>query len=78
LIGVLAVIGAIGAGLFFVGGFYDVAGTTGHPAIVHWALVQVRRRRSGMSIRHHAVAAPPTGFDSPAKIQAGARAFALR
>ena len=53
-VGLVAILGAIAAAIFFFGGFYDVSGTTEHPAIVHWALVQVRTA----SIRHHAVAAP--------------------
>ena len=49
-IGALAVIVAIGAAVFFFGGFYSVAGTTEDPAIVHWALVKVRTA----SINRHA------------------------
>jgi mono/diheme cytochrome c family protein len=71
-IGALAVVAAIGAGVFFFGGFYNVAGTQEDPAIVHWALVQVREA----SIGRHANDKPPAGLDDPAKVQAGARAFA--
>ena len=71
-IGALAVIVGIGAAVFFFGGFYSVAGTTEDPAIVHWALVQVRTA----SINRHAQDAPPASFNDPAKVQAGARAFA--
>ena len=42
LIGALAVIVGIGAGAFFLGGFYSVAGTQEDPAIVHWALALKR------------------------------------
>ena len=41
-IGALAVVFAVGAAVFFFGGFYSVAGTAEDPAIVKWALVQVR------------------------------------
>ena len=71
-IGALAIIGAFGAALFFFGGFYSVAGTSEDPAIVHWALVQVRTA----SIVRHARDPQPASFDEPANVQAGARKFA--
>ena len=71
-IGALAIIGAIGAAVFFFGGFYSVAGTAEDPAIVHWALVQVRTA----SINRHALDQPPANLNDPAKVQAGARQFA--
>jgi mono/diheme cytochrome c family protein len=71
-IGALAIIVAVGAAAFFFGGFYSVAGTAEDPAIVRWALVQVRTA----SIKHYAKDQPPANFNDPAKIQAGARAFA--
>ena len=60
-IGALAVIGAIGAAVVFFGGFYSVAGTVEDPAIVHWALVQVRTA----SINRHAHDLPPANFNDP-------------
>ena len=71
-IGALAVIVGVGAAVFFFGGFYSIAGTMEDPAIVHWALVQVRTA----SINRHAHDAPPASFSDPANVQAGARAFA--
>jgi mono/diheme cytochrome c family protein len=71
-IGALAIIVAVGAAVFFFGGFYSVAGTAGDPAIVDWALVRVRTA----SINRHAHDQPPPTFNDPATIQAGARAFA--
>ncbi len=71
-IGALAVIGAVGAAVFFLGGFYSVAGTAEDPGIVRWALVQVRTA----SINRHADDPPSATFNDPAKILAGARAFA--
>jgi hypothetical protein len=72
LIGALAVIVGIGATVYFFGGFYSVAGTQEDPAIVHWALVQVRTA----SIDRHAHDAPPATINDPKTIQAGAREFA--
>src|SRR4051794_11756047 len=71
-IGALAIIAALGAAVFFLGGFYSVAGTAEDPGIVRWALVQVRTA----SIKRHAQDQPPANFNDAAKIQAGARAFA--
>ena len=71
-IGALAVIGAVGAAVFFCGGFYSVAGTAEDPGIVHWALVQVRTA----SINRHAHDQPPATFNDPAKVQDGALEFA--
>ena len=71
-IGALAVIVGFGAAVFFFGGFYSVAGTQEDPAIVQWALVQVRTA----SVNRYAHDAPPAGFNDPAKVQAGARGFA--
>ncbi len=72
VIGALGVVVGIGAAIFFFGGFYSVAGTMEDPAIVHWAMVQVREA----SINRHANDAPPAGLDDPAKVQVGAREFA--
>jgi len=74
LIGLLGILGAIGAAVFFFGGYYSVAGTAEEPAIVKWALVQVRKA----SIARYATDAPPAGFDDAAQVQAGARAFSAR
>jgi Cytochrome c. len=70
-IGALAVVFAVVAAVFFCGGFYSVAGTAEEPAIVKWVLTQVRTA----SIVRHAHDQPPSGFDDPAKVQAGAREF---
>ena len=37
IIGALAIVVAIGAAVYFFGGFYSVAGTVEDPAVVHWA-----------------------------------------
>jgi Cytochrome C oxidase, cbb3-type, subunit III len=72
VIGALAVVVAVGAALFFFGGFYNVGGTAVDPTIVHWALVHVRTA----SIVRHAHDQPPASLDDPANVQAGAREFA--
>jgi hypothetical protein len=41
-IGLLAIIFAVVASLYFFGGFYSVAANREDPAIVHWALMKVR------------------------------------
>jgi mono/diheme cytochrome c family protein len=74
LIGLLGILGAIGAAVFFFGGYYSVAGTAEEPAIVKWALVQVRKA----SIARYATDAPPGSLDDAATVQAGARAFSVR
>ena len=72
-IGFLAVVVGIGAAVFFFGGYYSVAATSGEPGIVKWALIQVRQA----SVSHHAkdVMVPP---EKPEDVQAGARAYATR
>jgi mono/diheme cytochrome c family protein len=74
LIGALAIIIAVAAGVFFFGGFYNVAATQPDLGVVAWALEHVREA----SISRHAVERPPASLEAPAAIQAGARAFAAR
>jgi mono/diheme cytochrome c family protein len=71
LIGLLAILGGIGAAVFFFGGFYSVAANNPDPALVSWALIQVRKA----SITLHATDQPPGPLDDPALVQAGARAY---
>ena len=73
LIGALAVIAAIGAAVFFFGGFYSVAENEDDPAIVSWALATVR----SSSVTRHASDQPPTSLDDPVTVKAGARAYAM-
>lgn len=72
LIGALAIIVVIAAGVFFLGGFFNVAATFEDPGVVNWALIQTR----AASIQRHASGTPPVNLDDPQVIQAGARAFA--
>ena len=73
-IGFLAIVVGGAAAVYFFGGFYSVAATAEDPALVQWALIQVRQA----SINRHATETPPGSLESPALVQAGARAFAER
>ncbi len=72
VIGALAIIVGAGAAVFFLGGYYSVAGTAEDPAIVRWALIQVR----SASINRYANDVPPAAINNPSSVQAGAKAFA--
>src|SRR6266436_9491574 len=74
IIGVIAIVVAVAAAVFFFGGFYSVAGTQKEPGIVASALIHIRQA----SIDRHAVDMPSTSLDDPALVQAGARAFSAR
>jgi mono/diheme cytochrome c family protein len=74
LIGALAIIIAIAAGVFFFSGYYSVAATEPEPGIVSWALVHVREA----SIRRHGVDDPPQSLDNADLVRAGARAYSQR
>jgi mono/diheme cytochrome c family protein len=74
LIGLLAFLGAIGAGVYFFGGYYNVAATAEEPAFVKWLLVQVRKA----SVAKHATETPPMSLDDAAVVREGARAYAAR
>ena len=74
LIGVLAIIIAVGAAVFFFGGYFNVAASEWNPSIVNWALVKVRMA----SIGRRAALASPVDLDSPEVVHAGARAFSER
>ncbi len=71
VIGALAIVVGLAAAVFFLGGFYSVAGTQEDLSPVKWALVQVRTA----SIKHHATDRPPGSLDDPATVKAGAKAF---
>src|SRR5712671_3945703 len=59
VVGGLAILVGIGAAVFFFGGYYSVAGTAEDPAIVHWALTQVRTA----SIKRYAHVQPPPAIN---------------
>jgi mono/diheme cytochrome c family protein len=73
-IGLLAIIGIIAAAIFFFGGFYNVAATAADPAVVKWALTQVRQA----SIERHATDKAPADLNDPATVRSGARAYSER
>jgi mono/diheme cytochrome c family protein len=74
LIGLLAVLGGIGAAAFFFGGFFSVAANNSDPNIVNWALVHVRKA----SLARHAIDQPQGSLDDPAMVKEGARAYFQR
>jgi mono/diheme cytochrome c family protein len=73
-VGLVAILGAIAAAIFFFGGYYNVAGTAAEPEFVKWALSHVR----DASIEHFAKDNPPLSLNDPAIVRAGARAFSER
>ena len=73
-IGVLAILSAIAVGIYFFGGFYNVAGTAADSDLVTRALIQIRTA----SIARHANDSAPVSLDDPANVKAGAQAFSAR
>ena len=73
-IGVLAILVAIAAAVFFFGGYYSVAASAQNPPFVDSLLIHVRQ----VSISHHATDQPPMSLDDPNVIQSGAKAFLAR
>jgi mono/diheme cytochrome c family protein len=71
LIGALAIVAAIGAAIYFFGGFYSVAESQDNPAIVDWALASVR----GASVVAHGTEAPPANLDDAETVKAGAHVY---
>ena len=71
LIGLLAILGGVGAATFFFGGFFNVAANHPDPNIVSWALVQVRKA----SITRRATDRSPWSLVDPDMIQAGSVAY---
>ena len=61
LIGALAIIVAVGAAIYFFGGFYSVAQSEDNPAVVDWALASIR----GASVAGHATETPPANSRRP-------------
>lgn len=70
-IGALAILAAIGAAIYFFGGFFNVAQSANNPAIVDWALASVR----GASVVAHGTEAPPADLDKDETVKAGARVY---
>jgi mono/diheme cytochrome c family protein len=74
VIGALAIVVALGAAVYFFGGFYSVAATEPDPGLVAWALIKVREA----SVDRHGREEPLSSLDDPAAVRAGARAYAAR
>jgi mono/diheme cytochrome c family protein len=74
LIGLLAILGAIGAAAFFFGGFFNVAASEDDPDLVNWAIEDVR----AASIARHATVMPAASLDDPSLVRAGAKSFSQR
>jgi cytochrome c553 len=74
VIGALAIVVAVAAGVFFLGGFFDVGASWDDPALVRWGLVQTRQA----SINHQSgsIGAPPVKLDDPAVVRDGANEYA--
>jgi mono/diheme cytochrome c family protein len=73
-IGFLAIVAAVGAAVYFFGGYYSISAIPPDPSIVAWSIGQVR----DASINHHATDQPPMSLDDPAVIRTGAQAFSQR
>lgn len=74
LIGALAIIVAIGAAVFFFGGYFSVAAAEPDPDVVNWALIKVRMA----SIARHGRVTSPVNLDDQEIIRTGAQAYAAR
>jgi mono/diheme cytochrome c family protein len=73
-IGALAIIVAVGAAVFFFGGFFNVSAVEEDPKPVAWALQKVRTA----SIDRYAKDTPTVSLEDATVVQAGAKAFAAR
>ena len=74
LIGLVAIVVGVAALVFFFGGFFNVAATNPEPEPVKWALIKVRMA----AVDRYANDRPPSGYDAPAQVQAGAKAYMTR
>ena len=71
VIGALAVLAAVAAAVYLLGGYFNVAASQEDPGIVRWVLTKVREA----SIQRHAQDPAPTNLNDPEMIKAGARTF---
>jgi mono/diheme cytochrome c family protein len=74
LIGFLAIVVGVAALVFFFGGFFNVSAVPEDLPPVKWALVKVRMA----TVDRYATQRPPAGYDTPDKVQAGAKAYMAR
>jgi mono/diheme cytochrome c family protein len=73
LIGLLAIVIAVGAAVFFFGGFYTVAANVEDPGIVNTLLIQVRQ--ASIARQAKGITVPSQNDEA---VRAGARAYAER
>ncbi len=74
VIGALAIILAVVGGVYFLGGFYNVAASVDEPAPIKWALIGARE---ASIVRHeNDLSKPPFALDDQTVIEQGARDFA--
>ena len=73
-VGFLALVALVGAGGFFLGGYYNVGGVDPDNAYVARALAAVRMA----SVQKRAPASAPVKIDDTSVIEAGAKAYAAR
>jgi mono/diheme cytochrome c family protein len=74
LIGLLAIVLAVAATIYFFGGFFNVAASQPDPDPVNWVLQKIRMA----SISRHALVNSPVDLENSDIIHAGARAFLAR
>ncbi len=74
VIGAVAIILAVLAGVYVFGGFYNVAASVDDLAPVKWALMSARE--ASIARHEHTVKKPPFALDDQTVIQQGARDFA--
>jgi mono/diheme cytochrome c family protein len=72
-IGFLAIVLAIGASVYFLGGYYDVAASSDDIKPVEWTLIRVREA----SMDKRSIDKPPIKLDDPAVIRDGAKAYSM-
>jgi len=70
-IGLLGIIVAVAAGVYFFGGYYDISANKDDPKLVEWMLIKVREA----AIDQRSDIKAPIKLDDPAVIREGARSF---
>lgn len=75
IIGLLAILAAIGAAAFFFGGFFNIAANHPDPDGINKVIEMVR---DAAVARHATENKAPGGLDDQATIQAGAKAYSQR
>lgn len=71
LVGLIAIVAAVGAAVYLFEGFYDVAANSGARGLMDRAIERIR----DASVSRRATVMPPTTLNDQQTIQAGARQF---